>query len=61
MINITPENLTEWREWSKRDDAMNLFVPSDIRQMLAEIDRLQTQIRALYPIIPRDTRRCTGR
>lgn len=38
---IDQETLRKWTDWSKRDDACNLFVPSDIRQMLGQIERQQ--------------------
>lgn len=38
---IDQETLQKWTDWSKRDDACNLFVPSDIRQMLGMIERQQ--------------------
>ena len=41
---IDPETLRIWAEWSKRDDACNLFIPSDIRLMLGDIDRLKAEV-----------------
>ncbi len=41
---IDPKLLDEWRDISKYDDALNRFVPSDIRQMLGEIGRLSAPI-----------------
>lgn len=37
--------LDRWTEWSRRDDWHQLFVGSDIRQMLGEIARLRTAAR----------------
>jgi hypothetical protein len=33
--------INKWIEWSRRDDWHLLFGPSDIRGMLAEIERLR--------------------
>ena len=38
---IDQETLQKWTDWSKRDDCFTLFVPSDIRQMLGQIERQQ--------------------
>lgn len=40
---IVSQNMERWIEWSRRDDAFNLFVPSDIRLMLGEIQRLRAE------------------
>jgi hypothetical protein len=39
--------ITQWTEWARRDDWHQLFVGSDIRQMLGEIARLRATIRTL--------------
>lgn len=41
---IDPETLKTWTEWARRDDCWKLFIPSDIRLMLGEIERLQTAL-----------------
>lgn len=44
---ITAERLKEWQHWARRDEACKLFVPSDIRQMLGEVERLRGTLKAL--------------
>lgn len=39
---IRDETLAQWKEWASRDDAFNHFVPSDIRELIWEVERLQT-------------------
>ena len=43
-MTIREDTLNDWSELSKRDDCMNRLVPSDIRLMLGEIDRLRAEI-----------------
>lgn len=38
---LTDETLAQWAEWARRDDACNLFVPSDMRQLIGEVQRLR--------------------
>jgi hypothetical protein len=42
---IDAETFAKWQEWSRRDDVWKLFVPSDIRVMLAEIERLRAALK----------------
>lgn len=44
---ISEYRLREWTHWAKRDDACKLFVPSDIREMLSEIERLRDTLTAI--------------
>lgn len=37
--------LPQWREWARRDDWHTLFVGSDIREMLSEIERLRALVK----------------
>ncbi len=46
-MNIDENEMQKWEAWSKRDDAWKLFVPSDIRQMLAEIRRHQERMKEM--------------
>lgn len=41
---IDPETLKIWNDWAKRDDCWKFFIPSDIRLMLGEIERLKRQV-----------------
>lgn len=36
--------LEKWKEWTRRDDWHQLFVASDIRQMVGEIERLSREL-----------------
>ena len=42
---MTDAELAQWSDWSKRDDWHTLFVASDIRQMIGEIERLHIGLR----------------
>lgn len=44
---IDPEMLENWKHVARRDDACNYFVPSDIRVMIGEIERLQAEVKRL--------------
>ena len=41
---ISSEQLQEWIKVSRRDDCFDRLVPSDVRLMLGEIDRLREGI-----------------
>lgn len=44
---IDEDTLNVWRAWAKLDGWHYLFVGSDIRQMIGEIDRLRARIKEL--------------
>jgi hypothetical protein len=37
------DQLDEWREFTKRDDACDHMVPSDVRALIGEIERLRNE------------------
>jgi hypothetical protein len=41
--------LDRWREWARRDDWHRLFVGSDIRQLIGEIDHCRAMLAAAPP------------
>lgn len=45
MLKFDDASLRELFEKAKRDDACSLFVPSDLRQMIGEIQRLHEALR----------------
>ena len=49
---LTDKTLEQWSELAKRDDACNLFVPSDIRQLIGEVRRLRNFIAQNQPPAP---------
>jgi hypothetical protein len=40
-MGITVSDLELWQKWARQDNAFDLFVPSDIRQMIGEIFHLR--------------------
>lgn len=44
---VERDQLERWRKWSRQDDWHLLFVGSDIRQMLGEIERLEVVIASI--------------
>jgi hypothetical protein len=51
---LSDDELARWTEWAKRDDWHQLFVGSDIRQMLGEIVRLRSRDDAPAPTPARE-------
>lgn len=45
-LSLSAEKIETWTGWARRDDWHNLFVGSEIRQMLGEIGRLHTTLAA---------------
>lgn len=43
-MSITKEQFENWKQWSKLDQAHQYIMPSDIRQMLGEIERLRAAL-----------------
>lgn len=44
-MDITHEQMEQWRGWSKTDDKLQNFVLSDIRQLIGTIDRLTAELK----------------
>lgn len=40
---IDEATLAQWKDWARRDEWHVLFVGSDIRQMVGEIERLRQE------------------
>ena len=41
------EQSDKWRELAKRDDVLDQMVPSDVRQLVGDIDRAEEDVRLL--------------
>lgn len=48
---MIPTDLTQWKENARRDDWHKLFVGSDIREMIGEIERLRREEKHLKQLV----------
>ncbi len=55
---LTGGQIVKWIEWSRRDDWHRLFVGSDVRLMLGEIQRLRAALMAIRDEDERDSHPC---
>jgi hypothetical protein len=51
MLTMSELPIERWTEWERRDDWHNLFVGSDIRQMLGEIIRLRSALSGASEVV----------
>lgn len=47
-------DLKLWQEWARQDNALQLFCPSDIREMLGEIERLRASLGEVHTVLDRE-------
>lgn len=45
-MNIAGKSLQEWQEFARRDDCLERMVPSDLRQVVGEVERLRAEVQA---------------
>ncbi len=50
----------QWKEAARRDDVLASMVPSDIRQLVGEIERLRAALKRLKKLTRPDATRATG-